>query len=61
MIARSLSCQPRAATRGDVLRGWNQSGLLALVFAHLFSLELVREIFAKQIMQGKGPIAVPAA
>ncbi len=46
--------------RGDVLRGWNQSGLLALVFAHLFSLELVREIFAKQAMQGKGPVWQPA-
>ena len=47
--------------RGDVLRGWNQSGLLALVFAHLFSLELVREVFAKQVTQGKGPIPAPAA
>jgi hypothetical protein len=46
--------------RGDVLRGWNQSGLLALVFAHLFSLELMREIFAKQAQQGKGPVALPA-
>lgn len=45
--------------RGDVLRGWNQSGLLPLVFAHLFSLELVREIFAKQVTQGKGPVALP--
>ena len=47
--------------RGDVLRGWNQSGLLPLVFAHLFSLELVREIFAKQVTQGKGPVPQPAA
>ena len=47
--------------RGDVLRGWNQSGLLPLVFAHLFSLELVREIFAKQVTQGKGPVALPTA
>ena len=47
--------------RGDVLRGWNQSGLLPLVFAHLFSLELVREIFAKQVSQGKGPVAQPVA
>jgi hypothetical protein len=46
--------------RGDVLRGWNQSGLLALVFAHLFSLELMREIFAKQAQQGKGPVLLPA-
>ena len=42
--------------RGDVLRTWNQSGLLALVFAHLFSLDHMREIFAKQIQLGKGPI-----
>ena len=46
--------------RGDVLRGWNQSGLLALVFAHLFSLDLIREVFAKQVQQGKGPVAAPA-
>ena len=43
--------------RGDVLRGWNQSGLLALIYAHLFSLELVRDIFARQAEQGKGPLA----
>jgi SapC len=47
--------------RGDVLRGWNQSGLLPLIFAHLFSLELMREIFARQIDLGKGPVAAPAA
>ncbi len=45
--------------RGDVLRGWNQSGLLPLVYAHLFSLDLVREIFGRQIQLGKGPIAAP--
>ncbi|MET0588052.1 MAG: SapC family protein [Novosphingobium sp.] len=42
--------------RGDVLRGWNQSGLLPLIFAHLFSLELMRDIFARQVQQGKGPV-----
>jgi len=42
--------------RGDVLRGWNQNGLLPLIYAHLFSLELVREVFGRQVMQGKGPI-----
>lgn len=41
--------------RGDVLRGWNQSGLLPLIFAHLFSLELMRDIFGRQMQQGKGP------
>lgn len=45
--------------RGDVLRGWNQSGLLPLIYAHLFSLDLVRDIFGRQVQLGKGPI--PAA
>jgi hypothetical protein len=43
-------------TRGDVLRGWSQSGMLALIYAHLFSLELVREIFGRQVAQGRGPV-----
>ena len=47
--------------RGDVLRGWNQSGLLPLIFAHLFSLELMRDVFARQVQQGKGPVALPTA
>ena len=41
--------------RGDILRSWNQNGMLPLVFAHLFSLELVKGIFARQIGQGKLP------
>lgn len=41
--------------RGDVLRQWNQSGLLPLIYAHLFSLELVRDIFNRQALQGKVP------
>jgi hypothetical protein len=47
--------------RGDVLRSWNQNGMLALIFAHLFSLDLIREVFGRQVQQGKGPIPVPAA
>jgi hypothetical protein len=45
--------------RGDVLRGWNQSGLLALIHAHLFSLDLVRDVFGRQVQLGKGPIGSP--
>ncbi|MBW8783976.1 MAG: SapC family protein [Novosphingobium sp.] len=45
--------------RGDVLRTWNQSGLLPLVYAHLFSLDLMRDIFARQVQLGKGPVAAP--
>jgi hypothetical protein len=44
--------------RGDVLRTMNQNGMLALVFAHLFSLDRMSEVFARQVEQGKGPIAV---
>jgi len=43
--------------RGDVLRKMMQSGLLPLVHAHLFSLSLSRDIFARQVAQGKMPIA----
>jgi hypothetical protein len=41
--------------RGDTLRKMNQNGMLALIMAHLFSMAMVREIFGKQIQQGKGP------
>lgn len=47
--------------RGDVLRGWAQSGLLPLIYAHIFSLELVSQVFARQVEQGKGPQGVIAA
>ena len=43
--------------RGDVLRAWNQNGMLPLIVAHLFSLELMRDIFARQVELGKGPVA----
>ncbi|QPQ56046.1 SapC family protein [Allosphingosinicella flava] len=41
--------------RGDALRKMNQSGMLPLIFAHLFSLSFARDIFGKQAAQGKGP------
>ncbi|TIX50340.1 SapC family protein [Alteraurantiacibacter aquimixticola] len=45
--------------RGDQLRKWNENGMLPLIFAHLFSLDLMRVIFAQQSEQGKGP-SIPA-
>jgi len=42
--------------RGDELRKMNQNGMLGLVMAHLFSLALVRDIFARHVSQGSGPI-----
>ena len=41
--------------RGDTLRKMMKSGLLPLVHAHLFSLQTMREIFGRQIAQGKLP------
>ncbi|HVM22430.1 MAG TPA: SapC family protein [Sphingomicrobium sp.] len=45
--------------RGDELRKMNQSGLLPLIYAHLFSLSQIREVFARQMAQGKAPEQVP--
>ncbi len=45
--------------RGDLLRSWAQSGMLPLIYAHLFSLELARDIFGRQLQQGKGPVPSP--
>ena len=41
--------------RGDQLRSWNQNGMLPLVFAQIFSLDLMRNIFARQTQQGFTP------
>lgn len=41
--------------RGDELRKMNQNGMLTLIFAHLFSLGQMREVFGKQLAQGKAP------
>jgi hypothetical protein len=43
--------------RGDLLRTWNQNGILPLIYAHLFSLDLMRVVFGMQVAQGKGPVA----
>ncbi len=46
--------------RGDQLRKMSQSGMLPLIYAHLFSLSLVTTIFNKQAEQGKLPANGPA-
>ena len=45
--------------RGDELRKMNQSGMLPLIYAHLFSLSEIRNVFAKQMAQGKTPVQAP--
>lgn len=47
--------------RGDQLRKMNQNGMLPLIHAHLFSLQSMREVFAKQVAQGKMPEAEATA
>ncbi len=37
----------------------NQSGMLPLIYAHLFSLSEIRNVFAKQMAQGKTPVQAP--
>ncbi|MBN2971545.1 SapC family protein [Roseomonas aeriglobus] len=41
--------------RGDQLRKMAQSGMLPLVYAHLFSLSLMRDVFGKQMASGRAP------
>ncbi|HWU92184.1 MAG TPA: SapC family protein [Sphingomicrobium sp.] len=45
--------------RGDELRKMNQNGMLPLIYAHLFSLAQMRDVFARQLQQGKAPTPVP--
>jgi hypothetical protein len=41
--------------RGDQLRKISQNGMLPLLYAHLFSLSLANDVFARQMDQGKMP------
>lgn len=43
--------------RGDVLREWNKNGMIALIYSHIMSLDLMRTIFARQVSQGTAPSA----
>ena len=45
--------------RGDELRKMNQNGMLPLLYAHLFSLSQMRDVFSRQMQQGKAPQQVP--
>jgi hypothetical protein len=45
--------------RGDDLRKMNQNGMLPLIYAHLFSLSEMRNVFGRQMAQGKAPAQVP--
>ncbi|MGZ8282616.1 MAG: SapC family protein [Allosphingosinicella sp.] len=44
---------------GDQLRKINQNGIMPLIVAHLFSLSLIRDVFGRQMQQGKVPQQTP--
>ena len=47
--------------RGDVLRKMAKNGMLPLIYAHLFSMSLMRDLFNRQLQQGTAPAeAMPA-
>jgi len=52
---KMISEEKLVALRGDQLRKIVQSGLLPLIYAHLFSLQVMREIFARQVQLGLMP------
>lgn len=52
---RMVNEEKLTSLRGDQLRKMTQSGLLPLIYAHLFSLSLMREIFARQVQLGLMP------
>jgi len=52
---RMVNEEKLTALRGDQLRKMTQSGLLPLIYAHLFSLSVMREIFARQVQLGLMP------
>jgi hypothetical protein len=54
---RMVNEQKLRDLRGDQLRKMSQNGMLTLLYAHLFSLSLTSEIFARQADQGKLPAA----
>jgi hypothetical protein len=41
--------------RGDELRKFMQNGMLPLIYAHLFSLTQMRDVFGRQLAQGTAP------
>jgi hypothetical protein len=52
---RMVNEQKLRDLRGDQLRKMNQNGMLTVLHAHLFSLNQMNELFAKQWDQGKVP------
>jgi hypothetical protein len=64
LIDGEVAIQPEGAALKDMdgatLEKINKNGILPLIMAHLFSLGLMRELFGRQMQQGKVPEPAPA-
>jgi len=56
---RMIDEEKLRALRGDELRKMVQNGMLPLIYAHLFSLSQMRDVFSRQLAQGTAPPQVP--
>jgi hypothetical protein len=45
----------------ETLDGLAKNGMLMLIYAHLFSLNLMRTVFERQLAQGKVPMPTESA
>lgn len=52
---RMVNEEKLRALDAAVCQEWTGNGIMAVIFAHLFSLELMRTIFGRQMVQGKVP------
>jgi hypothetical protein len=43
------------ALDAETTQQWTSNGIMALIFAHLFSMDVMRVIFGRQVGQGKMP------
>jgi hypothetical protein len=56
---RIVNEQKLSELRGDQLRKIHKNGMLPLLYAHLFSLSLMRDIFSRQMQLGLVPAPLP--
>jgi hypothetical protein len=56
---RIVNEQKLSELRGDQLRKIHKNGMLPLLYAHLFSLSLMRDIFSRQMQLGLMPPQLP--
>ncbi len=58
---RMVNEEKLRALDAETVKAWTNNGIMALIFAHLFSMDTMRIIFSRQVAQGKMPAQVPQA